>query len=192
MFASVGDSPEVFFCILVIFHPHIPHWTFCFGKNCEARELNLNQTKVAPFQKHKSYMSSLETEHPKKPSCTLQDAREVPANTSTCSCLVWKGCASRVPSPSLGMWLGRQPGQQLVPIHPTCFVSAADCQPSPSPAGSFSCESPKALSPEEKHPCKPPPPPPSPSSYPIPAQFLLTPTCDPLIQLSQTPKQSKT
>lgn len=47
-----------------------------------------------------------------------------------------------------GLWLGRQPGQQLVPIHPTWFISAGDCQLNPSLAGSFSYESPKALSPQ--------------------------------------------
>lgn len=30
-----------------------------------------------------------------------------------------------------GLWLGRQPGQQLVPIHPTWFISAGDLQKPP-------------------------------------------------------------
>lgn len=175
MSASVWDSPNLFFCILVLFHPHVARWTFCFGKTCKARELNLNQTDVAPFQKHNSCVISLGTEDPKKPSCTLQDAKEVPANTSTCSCVAWTGCASRVPSSPWGLWLGRQPGQQLVPSIPPglCLLVTA------SPAHLWQAAFPMSLHNRSllAHPqrAEGKPSPPSPSSYPstVPAKTQL-------------------
>lgn len=79
-------------------------------------------------------------ECPKKPPCTLQKQ-----GTSPCSCLVHEGCSlcqQSHPWP-WALWLGRQPGQQLVPIPPSWSMSAGDCQPDPPLAGSSSWESPK-------------------------------------------------
>lgn len=151
---------------------------------------------MAAFQKQNSHVSLLETEHPKKPSNTLQDAREMPAKPSTCSWLVQKGCClcqqSAISLPGDCGWAGSLASSWYPSIPPGLYLLVTASRTHPWRAASpmslpKHCLHNRSLL-ANLHRADGKPSPPSPSSYPIPAQLLLRPSCNPLIQFSQAPK----